>query len=81
MTKTQSTVLLVLLAALLVVAVHRAYFKKNPPLRWDYKAAEGDKIDVAQLQSVGGDGWDCSVIPKTDTSTSKYIVLCKRPIP
>jgi hypothetical protein len=82
MSKMHGTFIVVLLAILVVVILHRSYLKKPPqPGTWEYQAAEGDKIDLAALQQLGADGFDCAVIAKTDTSGAKYIVLCKRYVP
>ena len=80
MNKTHGTLVVVLLAILVVVIVHRSYLKKPPPPgTWEYKAAEGDKIDLQALQSLGADGFDCAIVPKNEPPpASHYLVLCKR---
>lgn len=72
--------IIALLAVMLAIVVHRTYLRKSTQTRWEYKADEGEKIDLQSLQSAGADGWDCAIVPTSDGTTRRYIVLCKRPV-
>jgi len=80
MTKSQGYWCMALLAALLVIAVHVGYIRKRALPKYEYRATEGEKVDLGSLQSAGTDGWDCAVVPAFEGTAHHYIVLCKRPL-
>ena len=81
MSKTQATAILVLLVSLLAVAIHVGYLRKRVAAKFEYRAAEGEKIDLGSLQTAGADGWDCSVVPVVEPTSKRFLMVCKRPMP
>ena len=77
MSQTHGTLVVVLLAVLCGILIHQGYLRKHPQARWEYRASESATIDLAQLQTEGADGWDCSLIAAA-ADRHVYIKLCKR---
>lgn len=81
MSKPQGTFIIVLLAVLVVLAIYAGYIRKRPVTRYEYRAADGDKIDLASLQNAGSEGWDCAVTGASGGGVNHYVIVCKRPLP
>lgn len=82
MTRSQATILIALLAAVLAVVVHAAYLHKPTSPRYEYKLIVGDKIELGQLQTAGDDGFDCFApvaIAGDGGKAAGYVIVCKRP--
>ena len=80
MSRNQGTVAIFVLLAMLAIAVHVAYGRKPTPAGYEYKAVERPALDLAELNTLGAEGWNCySVLPiEKDGKLDHFDVICNR---